>query len=81
MKELDTMSLAWKIFKAQKLSSFSYALKRAWIIIKSISIKINNELLEIKTKIELYGFNKTNSLYLLEDNSYNINLLQYQFRG
>ena len=52
MKQLNVMSLAWKIIKNSKIiNKFSYALSLAWKILKQSKIIISDNIIKIKSKL------------------------------
>ena len=85
MKTLDTMTLAWKIFRNKsKTYTFRNALKLAWRIFKArIKVVTNqNELFLICkniTNLKLLNTSKVSSDTIsITINEYNLNILFYQ---
>ena len=84
MTTLNTMSLAWKIYKNSKtFNKFSKALKFAWKILKQSKITLENNFITIISKniknMKLFIAENVNSKTIrFKDNDYNINLFSYE---
>ena len=84
--QIDTMTLAWKIYRQSKLTmTFSKALKYAWKLAKSSEISLTKQelILKVKTKamynqIE-YGYTIKHKREIhVPTDYYNLNLLIHQ---
>ena len=84
MKTLDTMTLAWKIFKNKtKTYTFRNALKLAWKMCKTTKVQIVDNTIELLsktiTKLNLSNVTKVKGGVSLPNNEYELNILFYQF--
>ena len=84
MKTLDTMTLAWKIFRNKsKTYTFRNALKLAWKMCKTTKVQIVDNTIELLsktiTKLNLSNVTKVKGGVSIPNNEYELNILFYQF--
>jgi len=84
MKTLDTMTLAWKIYRNKtKTYTFRNALKLAWKMCKTAKVQLVDNTIEliskIITKINLSNVTKVKGGVSIPNNEYELNILFYQF--
>lgn len=84
MKNIDTMTLAWKILKSSTfIKKFSFALKLAWKILKQSTMTLENNIVKIiSSKIKEFNLfivkNSGKNKVEFEDTEYNFNLFSYE---